>query len=491
MRGWRRALPPPGLARRLSLLSGLYAIGSGVFLAGNAVFFTQVVGLSPAKVGLGLSIAGVAAFVVSVPAGRLADRHGVRGVWAAGCLVEGLLYLAYPWVRGFGPFVAMVVALAVAVAAGSAGRGGYSLAAIPRGERVRVLAFVRSFLNIGFTGGALISGLALGLGDRDVIELLPLVTGAVLVCTAALIRRLPRPDRLMPEPEVVVPARVDGHADGHSVMRNRAFVGLSMLNGQLSVNQVLLVVVLPLWLVEATDAPRAALAWLYGTNTVLAVLLQVPTARGSETLAGALRAARVAALAVTAACGLAMATHWTHGWPTVAVLWCAYVAVTAAELYSSASSWGMLSELTDPARRAEYQGAWRLGTQFQTMAGPALCTWLAVTWSPFGFLVIAGIAVAAALGMPPLIAAARRTAGEDAAAGRLPELESTVDPVTTEAGGAGIGTTEPRAEKPTGTLPASADTIGGSPSDPPIRGVPSCPTYPSRSSPPPATPSAR
>ena len=50
----------------------------------------------------------------------------------------------------------------------------------------------------------------------------------------------------------------------------------------LGTNQVLLNVVIPLWLVQETDAPRVLLAWLFGTNTVMAVLLQVPAARGVE-----------------------------------------------------------------------------------------------------------------------------------------------------------------------------------------------------------------
>jgi hypothetical protein len=46
------------------------------------------------------------------------------------------------------------------------------------------------------------------------------------------------------------------------------------------------------------------------------------------------------------------------------------------------------------------------------MVGPALCTWLAVTWSPFGFLVIAAVAVLSAAAMPPVARAAARVAGE-------------------------------------------------------------------------------
>jgi MFS family permease len=408
----RALVPPSGLAGSLAVVSALYAVGSGVFLAGNAVFFTQVVGLSPAQVGVGLSIAGVLAFVVSVPAGRLADRVGARRVWCAACAGEGLVYLGYPWARGFAEFLGVVLVLALMDSAGSSGRGAYTLAVIPRGERVRTNAFVRSALNIGFTVGALVSGVSLSVDSRTVIEVLPLVTGVVLLVAAMLVGRLPAAADARSVDSVPVAPPVPPRSVRRTALRNHPFLVLSMLNGQLGVNQVLLTVVFPLWLVERTDAPHAALAWLYGTNTVLAVLLQVRTARGSETLVGALRAARVAAAALVMACTLALLTHWTHDASTVAGLWAAYVAVTVAELFGSASSWGMVSELTDPLRRAEYQGAWKLGTQFQAMVGPALCTWLAVTWSPFGFLVIAAVAVLATAAMPPVAQAAARVAGE-------------------------------------------------------------------------------
>ena len=64
------------------------------------------------------------------------------------------------------------------------------------------------------------------------------------------------------------------------MLRNRGFLAMSFCDGILGTNQVLLNVVIPLWLVQETDAPRVLLAWLFGTNTVLAVLLQVPASRG-------------------------------------------------------------------------------------------------------------------------------------------------------------------------------------------------------------------
>ena len=74
-----RLAGPTPLVRRLSSQSVLSAFGDGVFLTGSAVFFTQIVGLSAAQVGLGLTIAGVVTFGLAVPLGKLSDRFGAKG----------------------------------------------------------------------------------------------------------------------------------------------------------------------------------------------------------------------------------------------------------------------------------------------------------------------------------------------------------------------------------------------------------------------------
>src|SRR4051812_47132541 len=130
-----RVLPANPLARRLSIQSILYAVGEGAFLTGSAVFFTRIVGLSAAQVGLGLTIAGVVTFFFAVPLGRLADRIGPRRMWASGALMTSLLYLTWPLIHGFGAFLAMLVLLELVDAAGSAGRGAYTLDVFTREER--------------------------------------------------------------------------------------------------------------------------------------------------------------------------------------------------------------------------------------------------------------------------------------------------------------------------------------------------------------------
>ena len=144
-------------------------------------------------------------------------------------------------------------------------------------------------------------------------------------------------------------------------LRNKGFLALSACNGVLATNQVLLNIVIPLWLVQETDAPQVLLAWLFGTNTVMAVLLQVAAARGVDSVDRSLRAARISAFFFVLSCGIVLVTHDTLGWVTIALVWLGHVTVTGAELFESAAHWGFMSELSDPDRRGEYQGAAHLG----------------------------------------------------------------------------------------------------------------------------------
>jgi MFS family permease len=76
-----RMIGPTPLVRSLAGQSVLSAFGEGAFLTGSAVFFTIIVGLSAQQVGLGLSVAALARFVMSVPLGRMADRVGAKRMW--------------------------------------------------------------------------------------------------------------------------------------------------------------------------------------------------------------------------------------------------------------------------------------------------------------------------------------------------------------------------------------------------------------------------
>ena len=404
--GVARIAGPTPLVRRLSSQSVLSAFGDGVFLTGSAVFFTQVVGLSASQVGLGLTVAGVVTFGLAVPLGKLSDRYGAKLVWATCSLIEALLYLVWLAVGGLATFIAMMVVLELVSTTSRAARNAYRFDVFPREERVSSSAYFRAARNVGYTLGALLAGIALATNDLDVIRAVPVITAGLLLLNSLLVSRLPQKGAHV---ETEAPLEALVHAEGRvSALKNRGYLLMSIFDGVLATHQVLLNVVIPLWLVEETDAPRVLLAWLFGTNTVMAVALQVAAARGVVTVNDSLRAQRRGAFFFVLSCGIVLVTHDTVGWVTIALVWLGHVTVTGAELFNSAGDWGLQAELSDPARRGEYQGVSQLGFTVGSVWAPAAYTFLAMEWGAQGWLVIAGIVVIATIGIHPSARAAER-----------------------------------------------------------------------------------
>lgn len=399
-----RILSDDPLIRAMSYQSVLSAFGEGAFLTGSAVYFTQIVGLSAAKVGLGMTIAGIATFLASVPLGRAADAFGTRRTWIVGSLLEALLFASWLLARDFVAYVAVTTALELAQTWMRSGRNAYRFAVFPRDARVRSLAYLRAARNVGYTLGALAGGLALAANQNHLVEAVPIATAAILLANTFWVTRLPK---VAERGEHGTESALE-ELTGGTALRNRGFLAATFLDGVLATHQVLLNVVIPLWLVEETDAPRVLLAWLFGTNTVLAVLLQVAAARGVSDVPTSLRAERRGAFCFVLSCGIVLVTHDTTGWITIALVWLGHVTVTGSELFQSAGQWGIQAELSDPRRRGEYQGVANLGYTLGTVWAPAAYTWLAMSWGAPGWLLIAAVIVVAAVLITPAARAAQR-----------------------------------------------------------------------------------
>lgn len=405
----QRILGPDPLVRRLAFQSVISAFGEGAFLAGSAFYFTQLVGLSAQQVGIGLSVAAAIQFLASVPTGRWVDRVGSKQAWLTMAALQAVLYLLWPAIGGFVFFLVILASMSVVESAMRAGRNAYTIAIFPRETRVRNQAYMRAARNVGYSLGALLAGVALGLESDVAMELVPLVTGALLALNTLWIWRLPAlapaVDRV---PELPLETAVEHAGEKRSALRNRGFLAMSIANGVLATHGVLLNVVIPLWLVEETDAPRVLLAWLFGTNTVMAVFLQVAAARGITTVAQSLRAQYRGAACFVLSCGIVLVTHDTTGWLTILLVWVGHVTVTGSELFQSAGMWGLVAELSDQERLGDYQGVSSLGFTLGEVWAPALYTFLAMSLGAPGWVIIAVIVIAAAVAIGPASRAAER-----------------------------------------------------------------------------------
>jgi MFS family permease len=406
----------------------VYSFGSGLFQAGSAVFFTRALGLDPAQVGLGLSLAAGLTLLGAVPLGAVIDRYGPQRVWVISLVLNAALFAAYPFVGGFGGFLVVVLALAAVNASAGVARQVYSINALRPEERVTALAYQRSLLNVGFGLGAVLSGLVLAVDTITAYRLMVWFIAAVFLTTAVFVRRLP------PLPEVPPPAK---RISRLAVLRDRPFMTVALFSGLLTAHQTLYLTVLPLWMVTRTDAPKPVIAGLVVLNTVLIVLLQVRVSRGSDTASGAARVSRRGALLIALFCLVVPISALTSGVLTVVVVVAAATVLTVAELIEAGGSWGLTSVLPPPAQRGAYVGAFRLGSQVQFMVGPIGLTALGVSTGGWGWFPLAALFALLALVIVPAVAWAERTPrlgeGAEARAGDDSGPVSAADNRATEA----------------------------------------------------------
>lgn len=397
----RYATPPSSLAGRLSLQSLLFASGEGTFLAGSAVFFYAVVGLSLAEVGIGLTVAAVASFCVAVPMGKLVDHYGPKRMWSLSAVIQGALFLAWPFIDSFPQYVALAVVMEVSGTLGGAAHGAYVIDVLPPSERVESRAYMYSALNVGFSIGAFLGAGAIAFGT-DVLRWAPVLTTALYLANSAAILRLPDATHdVRSEAPRVKP-------EGVPAIRNGSWIAVTFFTGVMWTNQVLLHTVIPLWLVTETDAPRVLVAVLFATNTLMCIVLPRLASRGISDVTTALRAVRISTLFFVLTCVVTLLTHETVGWVTIAMFFLGHVVLTFAELFLSASGWTFEAELMDPRRRGDYQGVAELGNTLGRFWAPAVYGFLAMHWGAYGWLTIASIVVVAAAGLHLSARAGRR-----------------------------------------------------------------------------------
>jgi predicted MFS family arabinose efflux permease len=148
--------------RRLIAAGFIDYLGGGLFLAFSAVYFTTVVGLSTAQVGLALGIAGGASLLTAVPLGRAADRLGVRRTLVALHLCRATATAGYALVTDWWGAVAVMIVVTVADQ-GVAALTQALVAELAEGpRRVRVLATYRTAVNLAISIGSPLGGLAAG-----------------------------------------------------------------------------------------------------------------------------------------------------------------------------------------------------------------------------------------------------------------------------------------------------------------------------------------
>src|SRR3954452_5267066 len=184
-------LPPAGAARNLAMAQLANSVGDGAFIVTSALFFTRVVGLSTAQVGLGLTIAWLVGFLTGIPLGNLADRKGPRGVAILLALSTAVSVGSFLFVRSFPLFLIAAIAYACSQTGLTAARQALLAGLVQPAERTRIRAFLQSTVNAGLAVGALLGGIALRFDTEPAYLTVFAIDALSFLIAAALIRRVP------------------------------------------------------------------------------------------------------------------------------------------------------------------------------------------------------------------------------------------------------------------------------------------------------------
>jgi MFS family permease len=124
-------------------------------------YLTRALALSPATMGLVMTVGPVLTALTGVPGGRLADVHGAHRVTLAGLasmMVGGALLAVVPSSMGIAGYVAPIVFLTVGYAVFQAGNNTAVVGSAPSDERGVIAGVLSLSRNLGLIAGASMMG---------------------------------------------------------------------------------------------------------------------------------------------------------------------------------------------------------------------------------------------------------------------------------------------------------------------------------------------
>jgi MFS family permease len=374
-------------------------VGTGILLSTGILYFVKILELPIGRVGIGLSCAAVLGMLSSVPAGHLADVFGARTTSIVFVALQGAAACGYIFVGGFGGLLVAAGAAAVADAAANAARGALVAAVMPQPDRVRARAYLRSATNVGVSVGAVIGGVALGDGRRAAFVVVLLIAGACFAVGGLTYLALPA---VRPRPRPVEGSRL-------VALRDRPFLGMTLVNAVLVMNGGILTIALPIWISEHTSAPAMLYSALLLVNTVLVIALQVRMSRDVTDVPRGAAALRRAGLLLAVCCLIFPLSSGVSTGVAVAIVTVGVLVHVVGELLHSAGSWAVSYELAPDHAQGQYQGLFGLGAQLGSAVMPSAATALIIGYGWLGWLGFAALMAAAGLVAPTVARIALRS----------------------------------------------------------------------------------
>ena len=335
------------------------ALGNGLFTVAGTLFFVQVLDMSPIRMGVGLAVAAALGLAVSVPVTRALDGRSLRAAYIALLVVQAVAMALLPTARSFGVFVA-VLALGAAGQKSARAVNNALIGQVAGDRRAEVRAVSRSVNNVGTAGGALLSSAAVVSGTDRAYELLVYADALTFLLAAALVPAVRTAGRLA----------TAGRGRYGSALRDPRYVTVTLADGVMCLEYFVITLVLPLWVVEHTAAPRAVVPALFALNMLLVALLQIRISRRARTIPAAARSVRVSGAVFLVSLAALLAAGHVAVAPAVVLLVAGVGLHTVGEVYHAAGASELSYGLAPEGRMTEYQGVFGLGMGVAEIVAP-------------------------------------------------------------------------------------------------------------------------
>ncbi|HEY1626049.1 MAG TPA: MFS transporter [Streptosporangiaceae bacterium] len=352
--------------------------GTGLILTVATLYGIRVVHLTAARTGLALTIALLVSLMASIPTGRLADRRGPKGVFQLALVVLGCTSLSYAFlVHNF--VTLLIVTIVDGSALNSSSTAGVALMRRVGGDDATTLrSQVVAVLNLGISLGVATCAIAIQLNTVNAYRALFLGNAIASLAGAALLSRLPRYEPL-PGAHQVSPL---------AAIKDKAFVGYTALSGAMTMQGLILAMLMPIWVVFHTNAPRWSVSAFLIINTLIVFLFQVRVGKRVKTLkegGAAFRRAGVIFLFSCSAIGLATGLP---GWGALLLLVGAVVLLTYGELWQAAGQFALDFGLAPAHAQGQYQGLVSTGNFTGVALAPLVLAGLVLSGGRLGFILL-------------------------------------------------------------------------------------------------------
>jgi hypothetical protein len=379
-------IPAPGSGRIVgSALAD--AVGTGLFMSGSVVYFSNRLKLDVVTIGAGFAVAGVVALLVVAPLGALADRFGYARSLRTAHFARAVIYLFYPLVSGAVEFTIIVTFVAIADQLSNPMIQAVVGTTVGGERRTETMGHIRAIRNAGFSLGALMTTVVLAIGTSVAYDMLPVINAVSFMVAGVLLlgirnARAPR--------EAQDGVRVRGI--------HWRYLLLAGLNTVMLLHDTILQIALPLFVLKHTRAPAATLPLLFVLNTVLVILLARWLSRRAATISGAARSERTAGLVLAITCVCLATAAFLPPVGAVIALVVGVALLTVGESLQIAGGWELSHSHAPVATRGTHLAVFSSSVGLQRSIGPAYASllgiWGAFTWLPLaGAFVLAGTAM--------------------------------------------------------------------------------------------------